>query len=110
MLGKDFAQDLDGTTIYADKMFKTDPPVFEKMYLMGMHYNGTESYLFINGNQELKFTAASNLGKNKFCVGNISDELSVENMQETGLYGNVYDWQLIIGYIVYLKFVTHTDI
>ena len=91
MLGKDFDQGLDATTICADKMFKIDPSVFEKMYVMSIHYNGTESYLFINGTQELKFTAASNLGKNKFCVGNISDELSVQNMQETGLYGNVYD-------------------
>ena len=89
MLGKDFDQGLDAPTIYADKMFKTDPSVFEKMYVMSIYYNGTESYLFINGTQELKFTAISNLRKNKFCVGNINEFL-VENMQETGLYGNVY--------------------
>ena len=91
MLGKDFDQGLDATTIIADKMFKTDPSVFEKMYVMSIHYNGTEFYFFINGTQEVKFTAASNLGKNQFYVGNISDEFSIENMQETGLCGNVYD-------------------
>ena len=61
------------------------------MYLMSIHYNGDESYLSINGTQELKFTAAFNLGKNKFCAGNISDEFSTANIQETSLYGNGYD-------------------
>ena len=91
VLGKAFIQGLNGTAINAYKMFKTDPSVFEKIYVMSINYTGTESYLFINGTQELKFTAASNFGKSKFCIGNISDEFSIQNMQETGLYGNVYD-------------------
>ena len=74
-------------------MYKTDPSIPEKMYVMSIHYNGDESYLFINGTQELKFKAAATsiLGINKFCVGNINDEFSTTNMEKTSLYGNVYD-------------------
>ena len=67
MLDKDFIQGLNGTTIKRDRMLKTDPSVFDKMYVMSINYNGAESYLFINGIQVLKFTAAaSNLGKINF--------------------------------------------
>ena len=92
MLGKDLTQSLNGTTIYAEKMYKTDPSIFEKMYVMSIHYNGDESYLFINGTQELKFKAKnSELARNKFCVGNISEDFSITNMEKTGLFGTVYD-------------------
>ena len=92
-------------------MFKTDPSVFDKMYVMSIHYNGYESYLLINGTQGVKFTAASNLGKNKFCIGNISDKFSDSEMGSTGLFGNIYD--LSIDYwphSVSKIHVTHKDI
>ena len=89
MLGNILTQSIKGTTTYADKRYKTDLSIPEKMYVMSMHYNGDDSYLFINGTQELKFKAADNLGKNKFCVVNISDEFSIINMEKTSLFGNV---------------------
>ena len=93
MLGDSFTQSINGTTTYAERMYKTDPSILEKMYVMSVYYNGSESYLFINGTQELKFTAAStaNLGNNTFCVGYISDEFSTENMEKTSLCKNIYD-------------------
>ena len=90
-MGKGFIQPLNGTTIHAERMFKTDSSVFDKMYVMSIHYNGAESYFFINRTQELKFAAATNLGNNKFCVANISDEYSITEMGSTGLFGNIYD-------------------
>ena len=68
MLGDSFTQSINGTTTYAERMYKTDPSILEKMYVMNVYYNGSESYLFINGTQELKFTAApiANLGNNTF--------------------------------------------
>ena len=73
-------------------MYKTDPSIFEKMYVMRIRCNGDNSYLFINGTQELKFKAKdSEIKRNKFCIGNISEDFLVTNMEKTGLYGNVYD-------------------
>ena len=58
-----------------------------------MHYNGDNSYLFVNGSQELKFKSSFNyLGRNLLCVGNISSDWSLTNGTKTGLYGNVYDF------------------
>ena len=58
-----------------------------------MHYNGDNSYIFVNGTQELKFKAkASLILKEKLCVGNLSSNWSNSESQKTGLYGNVYDF------------------
>ena len=56
-LGTGFVQVIHDTTIYAEKNFYrnfTDPG---KKFVLGLHYNGDDSYLFVNGRQELKFKA-----------------------------------------------------
>ena len=59
---------------------------------MSLHYNDDNSYLFVNGSQELKSKSSVNyLDKNLLCVGNISSDWSLTNSIKTGLYGNVYD-------------------
>ena len=110
VLGKDFIQGLNGTTIHSDEIFKADPSVFEKMYVMSIPYNGDNSYLFINGPQEIKFTASSSLGKNKFCV--VISEMSFQlKICKKLVYMEKYMMcQLIMGHIVYQKYMTHTDI
>ena len=58
-----------------------------------LHYNGDNSYLLVNGNQEFKFKSFVNyLDRNLLCVGNISSDWSLINGTKTGLYGNVYDF------------------
>ena len=60
---------------------------------MSLHYNSDNSYLFVNGSQELKFKLSVNyLDKNLLSVGNISSDWSLTNSTKTGLYGNVYDF------------------
>ena len=51
VMGKEFVQGINDTTIYAEKSF-TDPG---KNFMLSFHYNGNDSYLFVNGRQELKF-------------------------------------------------------
>ena len=56
-MGDLFIQGINDTTIYAEKMFCrnfTDPG---KKIILSLHYNGDDSYLFVNGRQELKFKA-----------------------------------------------------
>ena len=46
----------------------TDPG---KKFIINLHYNGDESYIFVNGRQELKFKAKTDqLVKEKLCIGN----------------------------------------
>ena len=68
-----------------------------KKLALSLHYNGDDSYLFVNGVQELKFKAQSftNDMKSKvFCIGNISSDWSSTNSTKTELYGNVYDFAI----------------
>ena len=58
-----------------------------------MHYNGDNSYLFINGKQELKFKAKDDqIVKEILFLGNLSDDWTKLNATKTELYGNVYDF------------------
>ena len=58
-----------------------------------MHYNGDNSYLFVNGKQELKLKAKTeSLVREKLCIGNFSDKWSTSESEKTGLYENIYDF------------------
>ena len=91
--GKDFVQGINNTTIYAEKIYKTNFTEQSKIFVLSLHYNDDHSYLFVNGSQELKFKSAVNyLDKNLLCIGNISSDWSLTNGTKTGLYRNVYDF------------------
>ena len=58
---------------------------------LSLHYNGDNSYLFVNGKEMIKFKAKdSEIVANPFCLGNISKDFSQRNMKKTGLNGSVY--------------------
>ena len=60
-----------------------------------MHYNGTNSYLFDNSREIIKFKAKdSNIIATLLCLGNISKDWSVDNMKDTGINGYVYDFSV----------------
>ena len=60
-----------------------------------MHYNGSNSYLFVNSTEIIKFKAkAFNIIATPLCLGNISKEWLVDNMKDTGLNGYVYDFSV----------------
>ena len=59
---------------------------------MSLHYNGANSYLFVNGTEVHKSKAKdSEIVARPLCLGNISKDLSVDNMKKTGLNGYIYD-------------------
>ena len=60
----------------------TDPG---KKFIISLHYNGDESYFFVNGRQELKFKAKTDqLCKEKLCIGNLSDNGQQANRKKQG--------------------------
>ena len=60
-----------------------------------MHYNGANSYLFVNGKEIVKFKAKdSEIVASPLCLGNISKDWSVDNMKKTGLNGYVYEFNV----------------
>ena len=93
VMGKDYIQKINNTTIYAEKIYCrnfTDPG---KKFVLSLHYNGNNSYLYVNGNQELKFKAKTDqLVKEKLCLGNLSDQWTTSESEKTGLHGKIYDF------------------
>ena len=93
VMGKDYVQRTNDPTIYAEKMYYrnfTDPG---KKFVLSLHYNGNNSYLYVNGNQELKLKAKTDqLVKEKLCLGNLSDQWTTSESEKTGLYGKIYDF------------------
>ena len=62
---------------------------------MSWHYNGANSYLFINGTEIYKFKAKdSKIVTSPLCLGNISIDCSIDNMKKTGFNGYVYDFSV----------------
>ena len=57
VLGKDFVQGINGTTIYAEKLYKINFTEKNKKFCLSLHYNGTNSYVFVNGTEIHKFKA-----------------------------------------------------
>ena len=72
-MGTGLTQGISDTTIYAEKNFYRNFTDFGKKFVLSLHYNGDNSYLFVNGRQELKFKAKTDqLVKEKLCIGNLS--------------------------------------
>ena len=79
----------------------TEPNV---KFVLSLNYNSNDSYLFVNGRQELKFKAKMNqLVKEKLCIGNLSDQWTTSESEKTGLYGNIYDFIIDYEEILLLK-------
>ena len=95
ILEKDFIQIINGTTLYAEKICTTDFTQQDKRFVLSLHYNGGNSYLFVNGVQQLKLKPkGSEVAGNLLRLGNLSTECSTTNMEKTGLYGNIYDFSV----------------
>ena len=95
VLGKDFIQGIDGTTIYAEKMYSTNFTVANKKFCLSLHYNGDKSYLFVNGKEIINFkTKDSEIVPYPLCLGNISKNFDLSYMEKTGLTGYVYDFSV----------------
>ena len=72
-LGKDFTRGINGTRIYAEKLYSINFTEKTKKSCLSLHYNGDNSYLFINGTEIHKFKANdSEIVAAPLCLGNIS--------------------------------------
>ena len=83
VLGKCFIQGINGTTIYADKMYSTNFNVNNKNVCLSLHYNGDNSYLFVNGKEIHKFKGKdSEIVLYPLCLGGLSKDFEVGYMRE----------------------------
>ena len=95
VLGKDFIQGIDGTIIYAGKMYSTNFAIGNKKFCLSLHYNGDSSYLFVNGKEIINFKAKdSEFEPYPLCLGGLSKDFSPSNATKTELTGCIYDFSV----------------
>ena len=65
-----------------------------KLYL-SLLYNGVNSYLLVNASEVYKYKAKdSEIVATPLCLGNISEDWTVDDMKKTGLNGYVCDFSV----------------
>ena len=94
ILGKGPTEGLEHT-LSAEKMYSINFTKENTKFCLSLHYNGANSYLFVNGTEIIKFKAKdSEITAYPLCLGNISKDWSVDNMKKTSLKGYVYDFSV----------------
>ena len=66
-----------------------------KKFCLSLHYNGANSYLFVNGTEIYKFKAKdSEIVATPLCLGNISKDWLIDIMKKNGFNGYVYNFSV----------------
>ena len=74
ILGKGPTQGLEHT-LTAEKMYSINFTVMRKKFCLSLHYNGANSYLFVNGTEIYEVKAQdSEIAAAPLCLGNISKD------------------------------------
>ena len=93
-LGKGPTQGLEHM-LSAEKMYSINFTKKNTKFCLSLHYNGANSYLFVNSAEIIKFEAKdSEITPQELCLGNISKDWSVDNMKKTGFNVYVYDFSI----------------
>ena len=93
ILGKEPTQELGEHSLTAQKMYSINFTVTKKKFCLRLHYNGSNSYLFVNGTEIYKFKH-SEIVASPLCLRNISKKWATDNMKRTGFTGYVYDFSM----------------
>ena len=77
----------------AEKLYSINFTKKNTKFCLSLHYNGANSYLFVNGTEIIKFKAKdSEILAYSLCLGNISKDWTNDNMKKTGFNGYIYDF------------------
>ena len=84
ILGKGPTQGLGEHSLTAEKMNSINFTLTKKDFCLTLHFNGVNSYLFVNGTEIYKFKANdSQIVASPLFLGNISKDWSIDNMKRT---------------------------
>ena len=107
VMGDGFVQGINDTTLYAEKIYSQNFTQPNKKFVLSLHYNNNDSYLFINGKQELKFKAKSGqvLIEKRLCIGNLSAQWTTSESEKTESYGNIYGFVVDYKRVKSVKYI-----
>ena len=92
ILGLGPTQGLGENSLTAEKMYSINFTVPQKKFWLSLHYNGSNSYLFVNVKEIINFKTKDSIVAGSLCFGNISKGWSSSNMKKTGLNRYVYEF------------------
>ena len=90
--------DIDSTqglehTLSAEKIYSINFTENNKTFSLSFHYNGANSYLFVNSREFYKFKVKdAEIVATPLCLENTSTDWEVDNLKKTGLNKYVYDF------------------
>ena len=77
ILGIGPTQGLGEHSLSAEKMYSINFTKVNTKFCLSLHYNGANSYLFVNGTEIYKFAAKNSMIiPNNLCLGNVSKDFS----------------------------------
>ena len=95
ILGKDSKYGLGETTLTAEKEYWINFTEQKKKNCLNLHYNGVNSYTFVNVAETHKFKAKdSEINAAPLRLWNVSKDFSVDNMKKTESNGYAYDFSV----------------
>ena len=85
IIGEGTTQGLYCTTMTAEKDYSINFTENSKKFCLSLHYNGANSYSFVNTTEIIKFKAKDpEINPIPLCLGNISKDFSVDDMKKIG--------------------------
>ena len=76
---------------------------------MSLHYNGDESYLYMNETEICKFKGHNNIPWYELCFGSVTKDFTKDEVRGISLNGSVYDFSVDHSPIekkIYLIFIS----
>ena len=97
ILGEGPIQRLDDTTLTTEAKCSINFTLSEKRFVLSLHYNKSNSFLFVNATKIYQFKAKNSEMKDyTLCLGNISKYFTFNNMKKTELKGGVKFFPFIL--------------
>ena len=94
-LGSGSQKFINNQDIEAEAMFKINFTKPDKKFVLSIHYNGNNSYLYVNGQQIYKFVAQNNPARGESLgLGIISKNFPEKESKEVALDGKVYEFSI----------------
>ena len=83
ILGKGPTRGLDNTTLTAEAKYSINFSRSQRKFCLSLHYNGSNSFLFVNVTKIYKFKAEnSEMKPYALCLGNISKNFTANNTKK----------------------------
>ena len=90
ILGEGTTQILDDTTLTAEAKYPINFTKSGKKFVSSLHYNGSNSFLFVNDTKVYQLKAENSEIKDyPLCLGNVSKFFTINNIKKAGLKGVV---------------------